>query len=269
MPDVLNIPLSDRLRVRNLNHELPEDHPLHGQPVTLEWNSRRFTILPGQEDVVPFEVVQTYFGDPRATDITVSVREHPNAMPEWIPDRQTECRRLYQYYLPSEFGTNRVSFREFVPGDRSSFANGISDRAPNVEVYTVSGDRVYTVLDDPYGDRVIAAVPTRSDREALDHQMRSLQQVNAAQQEMMERLQAEIAQLRAGLTAGPSDIPGVPVDAAADRPEHPIFGTPQASTVGGEEVPEMVYDPKSRRVSRKKPQQDDPTRLEDLPVDRG
>jgi len=254
--EILNIALSDQVRVKNLNHLLPEGHWQHNKPVVLQWNSRTWTVpVGGETHGVPFEAIKKDFGDPRSTDRVVAVRDNPNAPPEFIPDRLTEVRRLQQLYQNTV-----IRFREYVPGDRSFLEEGITDRAPKVEIYTLAGDRIYTVLDDPYGDRVIAAVPTRSDRNALADQL-------TKQSEMMARMQKEMEELRNQLAGPVSER--VELDAP---PSNPAFADPRPDPrldAAVEENPEMVLDPKTRRVQRKKTPPPDPTRLEDLPTDLG
>lgn len=254
MSDVSDITLTDQVSVRNLNHTLPEDHWQYNKPVVLQWNSRTWTVpVGGETHGIPFEVIKKDFGDPRSTDRVIAVRENPNAMPEFIPDRMTEVRRLQQLYQSTV-----IRFREYVPGDRSFLEEGITDRAPKVEVYTLAGDRIYTVLDDPYGDRVIAAVPTRSDRDALAQQL-------ATQSELMAKMQREVEQLREQL--GVATVAALPTDAP---PDNPAFADPRPdarldATV--EENPPMVLDQRSRRVTRKRTPPADPTHFEDLPTD--
>jgi len=251
MPEISDIALTDQVSVRNLNHTLPADHWQYNKPVVLQWNSRTWTVpVGGETHGIPFEVIKKDFGDPRSTDRVVAVRETPNSMPEFIPDRMTEVRRLQQLYQNTV-----IRFREYVPGDRSFLEEGITDRAPKVEVYTLAGDRIYTVLDDPYGDRVVAAVPTRSDRDALAAQL-------AAQSELMAKMQAEVEELRNQLAVG-----SIETDAP---PDNPAFVDPRPDPrldAVLEENPPMVLDRRSNRVTRKKTPPVDPTRIEDLPTD--
>jgi hypothetical protein len=236
-PSVSNITLGDQVRVRNLGVE----------PIDLQWNLRKYTIEPGSDGYIPFDLAKMAFGDPRSSDIVQAVTDEFNGT-MFISDRPTEVRRLQQLYPDSH-----PKFREYIPGDRSYLRDGISDRCPQVEVYTLAGDRIYTVIDDPMGDRIIAAAPTRRDQ---DFQATQLQ----AQSEQLIK-QARIIKIL-------SEKAGIDLDEIApeEEPEPAVSAeAPTVSTV--RENPAMAFNPRTKKITAKKPAQSDPTTLEGLPED--
>lgn len=238
----------------------PEGHPSLGQPLRLKWNSREVVIQQGQTAPVLFDAVKRYFGDPRATDKPQVLHDEYGQHCQ-IPDRYSEIALLQQLWLSSDFGTNQVKFREIVPDDRTQFAGGISDRIPRVEVYTLAGERIYTVVDDPYGERVIEATLTRSDAQYQ-------QDLNLKLAEKIDRMEKELEMLRArgaGNPGSPEDLgPDLPIGKPSPAFAEPSMVAPQTVV---EESPRMVANPRTGRISRKKDHIPTPATVEDLPSD--
>lgn len=140
------VTLGDWVRVRNVGDE----------PVKVQWDSRVYKVPVNGETFMPFEAAKLWFGDPRSGGNVASHRD-VMGMVSWIPDRATEVRRLRALY-DNQFGDERV------------IANH-----PHVEVYTQQGDRVYTVLDDPDGERTSPAVQSIMDHASLLDQVRRQQ----------------------------------------------------------------------------------------------
>ena len=236
------------------------------------WNSVKYVVEPGDQLHVPFELVKKDFGDPRSVEDVKTVKDHPGALPQFLPDRHSEARRLYQTWLPSEFGTRQIGFKEFIPGDRTVFATGISDRIPRVEVYDLVGNRIWTVADDPYGDKAVGPTPIASDREALEHLTRHQNEVISAQREEMEQMKRDVAMLMKRLgEGGPGGLSG-PVDLGPDLPlgKSPAFQDPSPVPPVGStatELPQMQINPQTGRVSRKRGAIPNPESVEDLPSD--
>jgi hypothetical protein len=140
------VTLGDWVRVRNVGDE----------PVKVQWDSRFYKIPVDGETFMPFEAAKLWFGDPRSSGNVASHRD-VTGMVSWIPDRATEVRRLRALY-DNQFGDERVIAKH-----------------PLVEVYTQQGDRVYTVLDDPDGERTSPAVQSVMDHASLLEQVRRQQ----------------------------------------------------------------------------------------------
>lgn len=82
----------------------------------------RYTVAPGGEEIVPFEAACLWFGNPKLKDINAKERH-----------RTVEFKRL------------RVKYGAY---DNEELFEAIR---PKVEVYTLEGERVSTVAEDPYG----------------------------------------------------------------------------------------------------------------------
>lgn len=116
--------------------------------LSIMWDSKPYTLLPGHDSFIPFEAAACWFGDPRSGERVISNRDN-RGLVGFIPDRATEVRRLRTKYDNQGGSDERLYFY------------------PIVEVYDLEGQRITTVLDDPKGDSVMAARPTVSDNAQL------------------------------------------------------------------------------------------------------
>ncbi len=120
-------------------------------PFTVEYASKKYVLAPNKSTRLPFEAACLWFGDPRSGPNVRAVR-HESGMVEWIPDRSTEVRRLRLKY-GNHFGDER----------------GL-DEAPSVDVETMDGDRIPTVIQYPDGIPTMEQ-PGMTDIEALRVQL--------------------------------------------------------------------------------------------------
>lgn len=236
--------------------EVDVPHPKLGQPLRFTWNSRPFVIYEGQEQHIPFELAKKEFGDPRSLEGIYRIKDEYGEE-QIIPDRLAEVRRLQNYWQDSI-----VRFREYVPGDRSFAADGISSLLPKVEIYSLTGERIMMVTDDPYGDTVM--VENRSKSEVSQKDAIMLQQSDAINT-LRKDLDAALAKLnlRREDLHTPDDPKPAPIQAGGLEP-------PLEATVDDlPDQPRMVFNPKTKRVepTRQPPPQADPTSIMDLPVD--
>lgn len=118
--------------------------------LTLGWNSKFFKLRKGKSAFVPVEAAIGAFGDPRSHEKTIAIRDSDGGASGWIPDRASEVSRLRIFYGGE--------------ADRPDM-EGIN--YPKVEVSNLEGERIYTVLDDPLGDRVISVSQTTQDKDEL------------------------------------------------------------------------------------------------------
>lgn len=262
--DTQQVTITEQVRVVNNG----EHH------VTWNWNNRTHVIpAHGEKIGVPFECIKVYCGDPRAGAAVQRIRDQYD-QDQVIPDRQAEVRRLYQFYQESSVSAigpdgrrgSGFTFREFIPGDRSWFDpnKGISDLAPKVEVYALTGDRIFTVLDDPFGDNVIAAdSPTIAQRQQMDSLLMQQAHTIAEQDRMikalMQRLDMNPNDLGPDLPLGNEPLASPPVKQDA------VPETPTQATV--QEKPRMVFNPRLKRVVPAPNPVADPTTVESLPDD--
>lgn len=129
-------------------------------PVKMEYNRRKFHLAPGEDKLVPYFCMVLYCGDPRAFDV-------PND--ERRKFRTNEWKRLRVLYGVYDYTS-----------DPSYLA-----KLPDIEVYTPSGLRITTVLDDPTG-------------ESMDVQAQQLTETEKAKQES-KLLRAELDKVLARL----------------------------------------------------------------------
>jgi|SRR5215471_2215684 len=173
------------------------------QTFRMMYDSRNYNLVPNEDQFVPFPAIALWFGDPRSAAAVGSLQDE-RGVRTWVPDRETEVRRLRAKY------DNRM-------GDESLIENH-----PSVEIYTLDNERVYTVLDDPTGDRVIAAVSTVADQ-------RDLAALVAKQQLQIEALTQIVT---ASQSSGEAGIPTPePITQPPPIPEPPpIPGASEGST---------------------------------------
>lgn len=240
MPTVQAVTLGDMVRLVNL-----EDRALR-----LAWNSQTFTIPANGEAFVPFDLAKLYFGDPRSLETVTRVRDE-RGHDMIIADRAAEIRRLQTYWQSST-----IKFREYIPGDRSYLEEeGISDLLPHVEVYTLGGERILMVADDPYGDTVMAATSTRAESDRMRQQLMD-------QSDMIAELRKQNQMLMKKLDLGEGfELPETPKPPIDGNPDAPILATV-------EENPRMVINPRTNRVQKRRENLDpDPRTVDTLPSD--
>jgi hypothetical protein len=134
-------------------------------PYTLMWDAKPYKCEVGKTTFVPFEAVANALGDPRSTDNMRSVRD-VSGNTFFILDRATEVRRLRALY------DNQIGSEEEIL------------YAPQMTVTDLEDNPILTVLDDPTGDSVMPAPPTKLDRDQLLAQLER-------QQRMIETLAKE------------------------------------------------------------------------------
>lgn len=125
-------------------------------PLTLTYSSRDYVLHPDREVAIPFDCMVSYFGDPRARKEIYSTRDSFGIV-TWIPDRDTEVRRL------------RVKW-----GLYNGDARFIPLQIP-VTFMDFEGNRIQTVVDDPMGDSVNTQPQTVSEVSLLTSQLIALQ----------------------------------------------------------------------------------------------
>ena len=278
MPEVLDITLGETVRIVHKGFTrlliadpetigfkdrpiqfIPAPQHLREQPLRLQWAGRVHVVPYMGDAYIPFDCMKLWFGDPRS-GATVSRIQDRHGLDMVIPDRLAEIQRLRYTWQETN-----VRFREFIPGDRSLLDEPISDRIPEVEVYALTGDRIYTVVDDPHGDRIIAATPTVAQEQQRDAQLLQQSDMLLQQQKMIDKLMAK-------LNVRPEDLAldeeggEVPVDRKEPRKHPGRAEAPSAAAV--KENPAMVYNQRTKQVQPKPEKRaPDPTRFEDLPVD--
>lgn len=278
MPEVLDITLGEMVRVVHKGFPnllmadpdtvgykdrpikfVPASQNLREQPLRLAWDGRMYHIPYMGDAYIPFDCMKMYFGDPRSGQIVNRIRDKHN-QDQVIPDRLAEVQRLRYYWQETD-----VRFREFIPGDRTLLDEPISDRIPDVEVYALTGDRIFTVIDDPHGDRIIAATPTIAQDQARDAQLLQQSEVIVNQQRTIEALMRKLG-------VRPEDLEleeGTDVDTDRPSPRRRAGRQTAPTQATVKENPAMVYDQRTQKVRAKpdSPAAPDPTQFDELPVD--
>jgi len=227
------------------------------------WNSRQYVLPPSASEFMPFDAVKVYTGDPRATNNVRTSRDSIGIV-SFLPDRATEVRRLRLLYA-APFGEYMRAgdvggiFVNTTTANADSLASKFAwegVRIPQVEVYNIRNERIWTVLDDPEGAMTIPVALTRHDIDSrhTDHLQALIQQ----QANVIEALSA-----RLGI-----DPNSPALDNHDDILDEPEPSTPDNTNDDG--TPRMVYDPHSDTIKRKpiRHQDSDPTTIDDLPEDR-
>lgn len=189
--------------------------------VTLMYDSRTYRLEPSKAVPMPFAAACLWFGDPRASESVQSLRD-ARGLVAFIPDRDTEVRRLRAKY-DNQMGDERV-----ITG------------APSVSLYSIpENERIYTVLDDPDGDRVIESSTTIQDQadllamvnrqqkqiELLTQAITSNQQTGfspvapGATESTEQGTESQQAQQDETTTMAPPSIPGIPSSPAPPVPD--------------------------------------------------
>lgn len=105
-------------------------------PVTWDYNLKKHRLNPDQEVVVPFYAMTMMCGDPRKHDVPGDMR-HRDRSDEWI-----RLRTMYGIY------------------DNTATMMG---NLPSLEVYSLEGHRIITVIEDPYNDYEISEAESIED----------------------------------------------------------------------------------------------------------
>lgn len=233
------ITLGDSVRVDNVGEK----------KLTWAWNNRPYIIPPGGTQIVPFDLMKKECGDPRSGTTAFPLKSEYNGM-MLVPSREDEVKRLMQLHT----ATN-VVFREFLPGDEDFLTDGkITDRCPDVEVYTLDGTRIHTVLDDPFGNHIVDAHMVRNDDDFMRATMTNQSAEMARQSKLIEVMAKKLG-------INPADLfPDEPLP-----PGDPAPTAPMNSTV--KENPQMVFNPRTKKVTESRTPESDPTTLDGLPED--
>jgi len=248
-------PLSSPLAIPELGETLRVLNVSTDATYRFAWNSRQYLIPPGGSDFMPFDAVKVYTGDPRATNNVRTSRDAIGIV-SFLPDRATEVRRLRllysapfgEYMRASDVGGIFVNSPTADPTSLASRYAWEGVRVPQVEVYNIRGERIYTVLDDPEGTLTIPVAVTQSHVDRSEQFMTVIDQQANLIRVLSERLGID------------PDSPAL--DNTPDLIQEPPPETHEDGT------PKMVYDPRIDEV-RTKPfrHATDPTSIDDLPED--
>lgn len=122
----------------------------HSEPFRGKYDNQQYLIAPGSETVVPMDAVRNWLGNPDAADLDDKRR-----------DRTEEFRRIRAKYGVYEYDER------------------MEENFPRLEVYTLEGERIYTVIDDPEGKNVARNIRDAQPQDVNAQVAMLQQQINA------------------------------------------------------------------------------------------
>lgn len=162
--------------------------PADGKPFSDRYANNLYEAQPGQEIYVPFGAIDCWFGDPNKINIDESRRP-----------------RLEQLnHLKGKYG-GAASQEDW------------ENNKPQVEVYTMTGERVYTIIDDEDGVRITPQTQTARENDEMRATMLSMQQqLEAMKAAMSEKDKIAASEELNALDEVPDDT--IPAPASEEVP---------------------------------------------------
>lgn len=129
----------------------------------IEWDG--YTYQPGGKRMVPFLAMANSFGDPRSTIGAHQIFRAPDGTSGVIPPREIQRGKIAVAWCAGSGPGYSITWEQI----------------PKLEFYDVDGERIYTVYDDPTGDKIMpanASVEHQRDLEAtVRRQQRQINQL--------------------------------------------------------------------------------------------
>ena len=148
----------------------------HSKPFKAKYDNQTYLIKPNSETIVPLDAVCLWMGNPSSVDYDEKRR-----------DRSDEYRRL------------RAKYGVYEHDDR------MEENLPRLEAYTLDGERIWTVLEDPEGEHAGSVTPPRTDDDAVAAQILSMQQQIDALQAVLKVRGVEPREVRGDDGEGEDD----------------------------------------------------------------
>src|SRR5579863_6081202 len=193
------------------------------QPITLTYGGRDYVVHPYKESAVPFDAMVLWFGDPRAMNTIRSYKDSHDIY-TWVPDRDTEVRRLRIKWGITDGPTWDIPIN--VPITFSEF----------------DGTPIRTVVDDPRGDHINEQPQTVSEVQLL--------------REQILRLTSRLDQQEAAMRPSPVDdeiaaSAGEDIATQIARASHPSHPSQSATstTAGSATDSDIPYDDSSTQFT--------------------
>lgn len=165
---------------------------------TMRFAGRAYVLPPNEKTPVPFEAAALWFGDPRAAQDIAAVRDEDSDVVTWVPDRDSELRRLTVRY----------------GGDDNA-------RFPDIEIQDLDGNVMHTPIDDPEGEHVFPVVTTLTENQRKDQRI-------AALEDKLDRLMSMLGGDTGKVTDPLTDEPVSDESLHADPPSSSPEGLPDA-----------------------------------------
>jgi hypothetical protein len=217
---------NEAIRLRNVGPTLWSDM----------FNGVTYQCPPGGETIVSFEAVCLWLGHPDAVDLG--------------PGKTYRTDELHR--LRIKYGVLDVLVEDPLSGHNVKTMEPCCplsqdtqwDRnKPKLEAFTINGERIVTVVDDPDGRELTPAATSMAEQEGLQVQLKAMQK-------QMEQMQAQLANATRA-DAAEANSGAIPDDDAPIQTAPP-FTDPQSApiTVPGPADPDVTEDSPSRvRVS--------------------
>lgn len=168
-------------------------HNVGPKPFRQKYDGAKYELMPGNDTFIPWDAMCLWFGHPEAIDIPGDKRRR---------------------YRSDEVARLRVKYGVY------EHHNKWDQATPNIEVFTIAGDRIVTVLDDPEGKQITPESQTVAERDMMARQMAAMQaQMNALMERVAQFDREEAAKMAAGGDTR--------VDEPESRPEMSLQVTPQ------------------------------------------
>lgn len=190
------------------------------------WDGQQYTIKPGQDAFVPYDAILNWLGNPAAIDYSESQR-----------DRLSEYTRLRVRYGAYE---NDGAWE---------------DNKPSLEVFTLDGKRITTVVDDPEGLDITPEIQTKRENMLLADRLALLEEeLKQVRSQQAEEVRASEAERNAANVTG--DRPSSARTEPSSQPAKP-FGADRSGTKLEDEPKES----NPREAGEGDVEEDGPTRV--------
>lgn len=131
----------------------------------IEWDG--YIYHPGQRRMVPYLAMTNSFGDPRSVNGTHQIFRAPDGTSGVIAPREIQRGKVSVAWNAGSGPGYSITW----------------DQIPKITFYNVDGERIYTVVDDPTGDKIMPA------NASIEHQ-RDLETTIRRQQRQINQLLA-------------------------------------------------------------------------------
>lgn len=249
------------------------------RPMKLLFHGNRYTLEPGRKTPIPYLAMVLWFGNPRTFDSSTDPERHFRAkererlsskwglgFDKWFADPddlapgETPRTSTFHPALPEQP-------EEYVETQILGRRQFMHPRLPRVRVETYEGERIITILDDPFGEfsggRDPASGDTKSMVEDLQRQLEINRQNQLLMLQALSAVNPEVAdQMAANLATRPDVVTsetGLPVwptatDTSATADPTPTASTPASRSSLGDEsglTDALESDPvPTKRVTR-------------------
>lgn len=162
---------------------------------TFMYANRNYVLEPNKKIPVPFEAAALWFGDPRSSETIAAIRDDNNNVQTWVPDRDSELRRLQVRYGGEDNAR--------LPDD--------------IVIETMEGDELYSAAQDPDGEHVTPIQTSVSEAQAKDAKIASLEERLARMEALLTGDSGKVEKPLTGeQEPEPDEVPPITNDSGAE-----------------------------------------------------